>query len=181
MTARLKEFFLMKIVCRNNTVRYARRLGVTIGDQCRLLDHPRRIFGTEPYLVSLGHHVTITSGVRFVTHDGGVWVFREDDPEIDVFGPIRIGNNVFIGFDTLVLLNVTIGDNCVIGAGSLVTRSIPSNTVAAGCPARPLKSLEEYRKKVEPLASHLRSLPKDRKREALLRRFGRCSSVASQG
>lgn len=55
--------------------------------------------------------------------------------------PIIIGNNVFIGYGTLVLKGVTIGDNSVIGANSVVTRDIPANVIAGGNPCKVLKNL----------------------------------------
>ena len=55
--------------------------------------------------------------------------------------PVRIGNNVWIGGDVTILPGVTIGDNCTIGAGSVVTHDIPANTVAAGNPARVIKDV----------------------------------------
>jgi acetyltransferase-like isoleucine patch superfamily enzyme len=101
-------------------------------------------FGSEPFLVSIGDHVSLT-GTQFVTHDGGVWVLRDQHPDLDVIAPIEVGNNVFIGIGCTILPGVTIGNDVVIGAGSVVTRDIPSNVVAAGVPARVIKSLAEYR------------------------------------
>jgi acetyltransferase-like isoleucine patch superfamily enzyme len=124
-------------------------------------------FGSEPYLVSVGDHVTVTSGVLSVTHDGGVWVFRADDPEIDVFGRIRVGSNVFIGLGATLMPGVSVGDNCVIGAAAVVTRDIPSDCVAVGVPARPVKSLSEYRDTVEAAAVRIRSLGDAEKRQYL--------------
>lgn len=56
-------------------------------------------------------------------------------------GPIRIGRNVWIARNVTVLPNVEIGDHSVVAAGSVVTRSIPPRTLAAGVPARPLREL----------------------------------------
>ena len=56
-------------------------------------------------------------------------------------GPIRIGDAVWFGGGAIVLPNVTIGDGCVIGAGSVVTRDVPANSVVAGNPARIIRSL----------------------------------------
>jgi len=70
---------------------YARKVGVEFGKGCVL---STRYWGSEPYLIEIGDHVHITSGVSFITHDGGVWVFREKVPDFDVFGKIVIGNNV---------------------------------------------------------------------------------------
>ncbi len=55
--------------------------------------------------------------------------------------PIRVGNNVWFGASVTVLPGVTIGDNVVIGAGSLVTRDIPANTLAYGSPCRPVRQI----------------------------------------
>lgn len=57
--------------------------------------------------------------------------------------PIVIGNNVWIGGSVSILPGVTIGDNCVIGTGSVVTRNIEANTVAVGNPARSIKKIEQ--------------------------------------
>lgn len=124
----------------------AKKIGVKCGSACRILDDPTKVFGSEPYLISLGDHVEITNGTRIITHDGGMWVHRKyhEYKNVDYFRPVKIGNNVFIGVNSIILPGVTIGDNVVIGAGSVVTRDIPSNTVAAGIPARSIKSLEEY-------------------------------------
>lgn len=53
--------------------------------------------------------------------------------------PVIIGNNVWIGGGTIILPGVKIGDNCVIGAGSVVTKSIPDNSVAFGNPCRVIR------------------------------------------
>ena len=57
--------------------------------------------------------------------------------------PIHIGKNVWIGSNSVILPGVTIGDNTVIGAGSIVTRDIPENVVAVGNPCRILRTIEE--------------------------------------
>lgn len=59
-------------------------------------------------------------------------------------GKVIIGNNVYIGASTTVLPGVRIGDNAIIGAGSVVTKDIPANMVYAGNPAKPLYRLDEY-------------------------------------
>lgn len=118
-----------------------RREGVIIGEGCRFLGNVN--FGSEPYLVSLGDRVSITSS-SFITHDGGVWVFRDKYPDIDVIAPIKIGSNVFIGSGCTVLPGVNVGDNVVIGAGSMVTKDLASAGVYAGVPAKYVKSIDEY-------------------------------------
>lgn len=56
--------------------------------------------------------------------------------------PISVGNNVWFGGNVVVLPNVTIGDNCTIGAGSVVTKSIPSNSLAVGNPCRVIRQIQ---------------------------------------
>ena len=149
----------------------ARLLGVTLGENCRILAVPEVAFDSEPFLVKLGNHVTVASRVQFITHDGGVWVFREEFPEIDVFGPIVVGNNVFLGYGVTILPGVTIGDNVVVGACSVVTRDIPSNCVAAGVPARRISSLDDYKDRCLRQATHFRNKPMAEKRGLLLKHF----------
>ena len=73
---------------------------------------------------------------------------RESFEQADYFGPISIGNNVFIGNNVIILPGVTVGDNVVIGAGAVVTKNIPSNSVCAGVPARVIKTIDEYADKL---------------------------------
>lgn len=139
-----------------DAVKLARKIGVRFTaepgkEKCRILSEPMAMFGSEPYLVTLGQNVEITSGVRFIPHDGAVWVLRNFDEkykDLDVFGAIKVGNNVFFGNGVIVLPGVTIGDNVIIGAGAVVAKDIPSNSVAAGSPARVVRSLEEYGERV---------------------------------
>jgi acetyltransferase-like isoleucine patch superfamily enzyme len=154
-------------------VEYARGIGVRVGDRCRFLGVNEDTFGSEPYLISIGNHVTLTTGVTFITHDGAVWVFRDDHPEVDLVAPISVGNNVFIGMHSIILPGVTIGDNCVIGAGSVVTKSIPDGCVAAGVPARVLKSTEEYWQRVKDRVVNTKSLDPLEKRRVLVEMFMR--------
>lgn len=68
---------------------------------------------------------------------------------IEYGAPIQIGNNVWLGGNVSVLPGVTIGDNCVIGAGSVVNKSIPSNCVAAGNPCKVIKPIDvDYHRNV---------------------------------
>lgn len=90
-----------------NREHYVRSLGVTFGDSCRF---GRDIhWGSESYLIALGKHVTITNRVTFITHDGGVWVARDKYPKFNIFGRIVIGDNVFIGINSILFPGVTIG------------------------------------------------------------------------
>src|SRR6476620_11192623 len=129
---------IARLTRRRDPVKWARSVGVSVGTDCRFIGTSAATFGSEPYLITIGNHVTLTAGVRFLTHDGGVWTLRHIDPAMDVIAPIAVGDNVFIGLNAIILPGVRIGSNVVIGAGSVVTKDVPDNTVAAGNPARVL-------------------------------------------
>lgn len=123
---------------------YFRRQGAQVGEGCSII--PTSL-GTEPYLVKIGNHVTIASNVKFITHDGGAWLFRNEIPDLQVFGPIIIDDNCVIGENALLLPNIRIGPNSIIAAGSVVISDIPPDCIAIGVPARPLGSVQKYREK----------------------------------
>jgi len=126
---------------------YLRYIGLTYGQHCRFVGLRISTFGSEPYLIRLGNHVTVGPSVRFVTHDGGVWVFRDEYPNIDVFSPITVGDNVFIGINSILLPGANVGNNCVIGAGSVVKGTLDQGYVYAGVPAKKICSLKQYKEK----------------------------------
>ena len=104
-------------------------------------------FGSEPYLIELGDNVLISFNVQFITHDGGTWAFYEfyeDIRDVVKFGSITVGDGAFIGAESIIMPGVTIGKHAVVGAGSLVTKDIPDETVWAGVPARQICTLREY-------------------------------------
>ncbi|MGE4563496.1 MAG: DapH/DapD/GlmU-related protein [Victivallaceae bacterium] len=86
----------------------------------------------------IGDHCLITYGCCILSHDGAAKMI---DPEQDGEGKVVIGNNVFIGVHSIILPNVTIGDNAVVAAGAVVTRDVAPATVVAGNPAREIKKL----------------------------------------
>ena len=123
---------------------YFRKQGAQIGEDCYIVP---RTLGTEPYLIKIGNHVAITEGVKLHTHDGGTWVFRQEIPDLRVFGPIIIEDNCLIGVDAQILPNVTIGKNSIIGAGSVVISDIPPNSIVFGVPARQFGAVSKYKEK----------------------------------
>ena len=121
---------------RLDPVKYLRILGANIGQDCEIY---ASVNVMEPYLVTIGDKVRINEGVQLVTHDGGVWVLRnlyDELKDIDLFGKIKIGNNVHIGTNAIILPGVEIGNNCIIGVGAVVTKDIPDNSIAVGVPTK---------------------------------------------
>ncbi|NJK92738.1 MAG: acyltransferase [Blastochloris sp.] len=91
--------------------------GVNIGDNCLIAGH-----------------VCIASSNHTIPPQG-VWI--RSQPDIPL--PVRIGNDVWIGFGAVILGGVTIGEGCIIGAGAVVTKDLPAGAIAAGNPARILR------------------------------------------
>ena len=81
----------------------------------------------------IGHNTTIAT----LNHD-----FNPAKRQNLTPSPVKIGKNVWIGSDCTILPGVTIGDGAIIGAGSVVTKSVPKNTIAVGNPARVIKEIE---------------------------------------
>ena len=142
--------------------------GAKIGNNVCFVSFPR--FLSEPYLLSVGDNTTVSFDVEFVTHDAATRVIRnlpDGDSQTVIYGAIKIGNNCFIGCRSTILCGVTIGDNSIIGAGSLVNRDIPSNCVAAGVPCKVICTLDEYREKHKNDFLYMVGLPYDEKRDYL--------------
>ncbi|MGG3449086.1 acyltransferase [Domibacillus aminovorans] len=142
--------------------------GVKIGENCRIENAK---FGSEPYLITIGNHVTIGANVQFVTHDGGVWVLRDKYPDIDCFGRIEIKDNSFIGINAIIMPGVTIGKNTIIAAGSIVTKDVNDNTIVAGIPAKQINNISNYENKVLNSCLKTKSMNYKEKREYLLKHF----------
>lgn len=125
-------------------VEYARFLGMSVGENCRIFTST---FGSEPWLISIGNKVTITSGVRFLTHDGSTWLINDENGRRELFRRIIVGNNVFIGINSIIMPGVKIDDNVIIAAGSIVTKSIPTGVIVGGNPAKIIGDYNKYKTK----------------------------------
>lgn len=123
-----------------------RRFGVKVGRGVIFRDASTvTIDLTRPCLVEIGNDVDINVNFTIMTHDYVSGVFLNLYNElINSSGKVKLGNNIYIGRDVTILKGVTIGDNCIIGLGSVVTSDIPAGSVAVGTPARVICSIEEY-------------------------------------
>lgn len=127
-----------------------RRKGACIGEGTTLFCSPRDclIDSQNPYLLTIGKNDQITHGVVMLTHDYSWSVIKGRFGEVcgGQF-PLTVGNNVFIGMNAVLLGGTIVGDDCVIGAGSVVKGVIPSGVVVAGNPARIICTIDEYHDK----------------------------------
>lgn len=92
------------------------------------------------FLISIGNNVTFAPNVRVIAHDASTKQFLN----FTRIGLVRILDDCFIGDSVIVLPGVTIGPRSIVGAGSIVTKDIPTNSVAAGHPAQVVCTLDEY-------------------------------------
>jgi len=121
--------------------------GLKLGQNVEIID----TFFFDPshcFLISIGNNCTICPNVRLIAHDASTKKLLG----YTKIGKIDIKSSCFIGDSAIILPNVTLGPNSIIGAGSVVTKDIPSDTVAAGNPARVISSVAEYLKKIESIA-----------------------------
>jgi acetyltransferase-like isoleucine patch superfamily enzyme len=141
------KYFLSKVfMITMSGEQYARYLGVSIGKGCRIYN---KSWGSEPFLIVIGDRVTITSGVKILTHDGATSLIKNNNGNrFQKYVAVSVGNDVFIGINSIIMPGVTIGNNSIIAAGSVVTKDVLGGTVVGGNPARFICDYNSYRDKV---------------------------------
>ena len=131
-------------------VDYLRKKGCKIGKDTYIYSPNTVIIDeTRPNFIEIGEGVHITGNVIILAHDYSFAILRKVYhcmPQRDKL--TKIGNNVFIGMNSIILMGTTIGDNCIIGAGSVVRGNVPSGTIWAGNPARQIGTIKEYYEKL---------------------------------
>lgn len=103
-----------------------------------------RIFETNSRCsapVTIGDNLFVAPGVHIYTAKHPLDVETRCRKALELASPVHIGNDVWIGGKAIILPGVTIGDGCVIGAGSVVTKDVPPHTLVVGNPARVLRKL----------------------------------------
>ena len=132
------------------------RRGLIVGNNFNVQEGVSIHFGCY-WLISIGNDVTLAPRVSNIVHDastkGALGKTR--------VGKVKVGNRVFIGESSIILPGVTIGDDVVIGAGSVVTRDIPDGVIACGNPCRVIGKMEEF---IERKKTEMYRLPKFRRR-----------------
>lgn len=109
--------------------------GAVVGKRV-FIGHNVYLDNLHPELISIGDDVIITDGCKLITHFIDI-SFKDNHHQYT--GNLVIGNGVFVGFNTVFVNSVIVGDNAVIAAGSVVTKDIPKNEVWGGVPARFIK------------------------------------------
>jgi len=137
----IKERFFM------TNEEYLKSKGVKIGKGCSIAT---RNIPHEGYLIEIGNYVRIAANASFYTH-GGIIPLRvlKNDPELEIFGKVKIGNYTSIGANVMLMPGVTIGERCIIAGGSVVTKSIPDGWMVAGNPAKFIGYTEDFYQRIK--------------------------------
>jgi maltose O-acetyltransferase len=117
--------------------------GLTIGER-HALELPFELDRSHCWLITIGDDVTFAPDVYVLAHDAST----KPATGHTRIAPVRIGSRVFVGARTMILPGVTIGDDVIVGAASVVTQDIDSGTVAVGNPARSVGTTESYYEKL---------------------------------
>lgn len=104
--------------------------------------------------ITLGDRVVVSLNVYFLTHDYSfttalIAIDEKPKTDIGIFRDIVVGDNVFIGMNSIILPGTTIGNNVIVGAGSVVRGNIPENSIVAGNPATVIGDIREYAHKTK--------------------------------
>ena len=146
----IKKFLYRNTYSSDAFVKHLRKTGCKVGDYTYFfspgtvcIDPGRRS------LIEIGKYCCVTRGVQILCHDYSWTVLRRTHHEIlpDAGKKVIVGDNVFLGWNCIIMGGVTIGDNVIVGAHSVVTHDIESNMVVAGNPAKKICTIEEYYQK----------------------------------
>ena len=118
------------------------RQGLVVGNNFKRLNQVI-IDDSHPWLIEIGDNVTLAPRVHILAHDASTKQFLG----YTKIGNVKIGNEVFIGAESVILPGVTIGDRVIVGANSTVTHDVPDGVVVVGSPARLLCTTDEYLEK----------------------------------
>lgn len=130
---------LLSYIRRDCNIKKLVKNGLKIGENCSIA-RSCIIDESHTWFIEIGNNVTITERCIILAHDASM----HKDLGYTKLGNVKIGNNVFIGVNSVILPNTTIGDGAIIGAGSVVSGNLEANSVYAGAPARKIATKDEF-------------------------------------
>lgn len=138
----MNQYELTKIAIKQDGKEYLeslKKLGLKVGKNFSM-QQECIIDESHCWLITIGDDVTLAPRVHILAHDAST----KRHLGYTKIGLVSIGDKTFIGAGTIIMPNTKIGNNCIIGAGSLVTKDIPDNSIAVGVPARVINSTDKY-------------------------------------
>lgn len=146
-------------------ISFFRKNGVMIGRDCHIYSN---ILTPESYLISIGNNVTISTDVLFITHDNSISKVMCNTT--DVFGSIHIGDNCFIGARSTIMYGVSVPNNTIVAAGSVVVHTFEDEgIIIGGNPAKKIGTTDEFAKKNMDYAYNLNEMSKTQKYDSLMK------------
>ena len=134
-----------------NYIPFLKSIGVKIKGAPRFISYGAYLDRTDSSLIELNDNCVISGSTLIITHDYSIFhasigcnKISKNDPEFKRTGKVIIGENAFVGANSIILPNVVVGKNAIIGAGSVVTKDVPANTIVAGNPARKIEMIQDY-------------------------------------
>jgi acetyltransferase-like isoleucine patch superfamily enzyme len=121
----IRQFLMRRVMVKLNRFVYVTLYGMDIGEGVRI-SRGARLDKTNPKGIHIGAFSAVTKGAIVLSHD---FVNRE-------WKDTRIGKNCFLGYNCIIMPGITIGDNCIVAANSLVGRDVQPNCVVMGNPAK---------------------------------------------
>ena len=152
--------------------RWFEKQGVKLGGGVNICSN---IAINEPHLITIGSGTTVAGNVEFVTHDNSISKVLPNTT--DLFGKITIGSNCFIGARSVIMYGVTIADNVIVAAGSVVTKSVSeSNVIVAGNPAKIISTWDKFAEKSKEYAWDLSTVS----RQEMIQRTGSGEKIVNR-
>ena len=148
-TGKFKKLYIL--MCKPDGFEYAnylRKWGqyYSIGNNCSIKTYTNI---TDPQYVKIGNNVQL-SNCSIFGHDGSISCLNlAFDKTLDRVGKVDIRDNVYIGHGAIILPGVTIGPNAIVGAGSVVAKTIPPNSIAVGNPAKIIGQVDALVERLE--------------------------------
>jgi len=146
---KIKMFYLFNMNLTNDEFNYVlKKNDIKIGDKTRFFGTSKISVDTQrPWLIEIGAYTKITQGTIILQHDYSRSVLeRKYNDILGEAGKTVIGENCFIGMNSIILMGSHIGNNVIVGAGSVVSGNIPDDVVVCGNPAKIIRTIDEHYK-----------------------------------
>lgn len=145
---------------------YFRKCGCIVGNNTHIFSN---ISTSESFLISIGNNTTIATDVKLLTHDASPGTVFGRENYTDLCGRVKIGNNCFIGSSSIIMYGVTIPDNTIVAAGSVVVKSIKEpGLIIGGNPAHTISSIERYKENNKDYFLYLQGLGYSERKRVIL-------------